>query len=46
MEEAWWETEREPQPLLIYRFQMVSAAGRAWLLRYENGQWLTEAGYD
>ena len=42
VEEAWWENE----PRRIARFQMVSTAGRAWLLRYENGDWLTEAGYD
>ncbi|GAC1380919.1 MAG: DNA polymerase Y family protein [Marmoricola sp.] len=42
VEEAWWEDE----PRRIARFQMISTAGRAWLLRYENGDWLTEAGYD
>jgi len=42
VEEAWWESE----PRFIVRFQVVSAAGRAWLLRYEQGAWLLEAGYD
>lgn len=36
VEEAWWETGPESEPRRISRFQMVSAAGRAWLLRYEQ----------
>lgn len=42
VEEAWWGQPRR----LIARFQMVGSDGRAWLLRYEAGDWLTEAGYD
>lgn len=51
VEEAWWEGE----PRRVARFQMVSAAGRAWLLRYTDVEeqparhetpWVVEAGYD
>ncbi|WP_026875298.1 Y-family DNA polymerase [Jiangella gansuensis] len=42
VEELWWE---EPARW-VARFQIVGLDGRAWLMRYADGSWCIEAGYD
>lgn len=41
VDEQWWEGGR---PLV--RFQLVGVDGRAWLVTFDGGGWVTEAAYD
>jgi protein ImuB len=41
--ERWWDTARSSA---VNRFQVVDAAGTAWLLVLAGSGWFAEARYD